>query len=72
MRCLADRIAEMARALYEEYSYDRGAVAKDILGHPLSNVGFLALESKTRGRELIGGKLMTYLKRLVKPYSPIM
>ncbi len=72
VRCLADRIAEMARALYEEYSYDRGAVAKDILGHPLSNVGFLALESKTRGRELIGGKLMTYLKRLVKPYSPIM
>ena len=67
--CSADRMAEMARALYEEYSYDRKAVAKDINGDPLAYIGFRALDSRERGRELIHEKLMTFLKRLVKPYS---
>ena len=69
--CAADRIAEMARALYEEYSHDRKAVAMDIKGHPLANIGFLALESDQRGRELIQmqGRLMTFLKKIVKPYK---
>lgn len=67
--CLADRIAEMARALYEEYSYDRKAVAMDIRNHPLADIGFRALGSDERGRELIQDKLMTYLKRIIRPYS---
>ena len=67
--CLADSIAELARALYEEYSHDRKAVAMDIRNHPLSNIGFLALESEERGRELIQGRLMTYLRKIVRPYE---
>ena len=66
--CLADRIAEMARALYEEYSFDRKAVALDIKDHPLAFVGFKSLETKKRGRDLLEDKLMTALKRVVRPY----
>ena len=67
--CLADRIAEMARALYEEYSHDRKAVAMDIRNHPLANIGFRALESPARGRDLIQDRLMNYLKKIVRPYN---
>ena len=67
--CLADRIAEMARALYEEYSHDRKAVAMDIKSHPLAYVGFRALDSRERGRELMQEKLMTFLKKIVRPYN---
>ncbi len=68
--CLADRVAEMARALYEEYSHDRKAVALDIRNQPLAFVGFQSLESQKRGRDLIEDKLMTVLKKIVKPYPP--
>lgn len=68
--CIADRIAEMSRALYEEYSYDRKAVAMDIRNHPLAYIGFKALDSRERGRDLIGEKLIRVLKKMVKPYEP--
>lgn len=66
--CCADRVAEMARALFEEYSHDRKAVARDIKNHPLAYIGFRALSSEKRGRELIEDKLMSVLKKNVKPY----
>ncbi len=66
--CLADRVAEMARALYEEYSHDRKAVAMDIKGHPLAFAGFRALGNHERGRDLISENLINILKKNVKPY----
>lgn len=69
MLSLADRVAEMARALYEEYSHDRGAVAKELSGHPLAYIGFHALQNNKPGRELILEKPLLNLKKLIQPYS---
>ena len=65
----ADRTAELARALYEEYSYDRSALAKILLGNPLSAVGFSALEDSRPGRELLRKKPFSHLCRMIRPYA---
>jgi len=62
----ADEMATFARALYEEYEYDRGAVAKVIKDDVLAIVGFHALDNNKAGRELLGKKL---LSKLIKPYE---
>lgn len=50
----ADAMANLARALFNEYEGDRIAVARDLIGHPLSKVGFKALDlPATPGRELL-------------------
>ena len=65
----ADRTAELARALYEEYSSDRGALAKILLASPLSAVGFSALEDPRPGRELLKKRPFSHLCRLIPPYA---
>lgn len=49
----ADRLAVLARRLYEEYSFDRGAVAKVIRKHPLAWVGFQCLGNTAKGSECL-------------------
>ena len=61
--------AELARALYEEYSSDRGALAKILLASPLSAVGFSALEDPRPGRELLKKRPFSHLCRLIPPYA---
>ena len=68
MFCLADRVAEMSRAMYEEYSHDRKAVAMELKGNPLAYIGFDALESDKTGRELLAKKPLLNMKRLIKEY----
>ncbi len=64
----ADGMAELARAMYEEYGHDRGAVSRMIGAHPLANVGFRALNTREPGRALLRGLSMAKLCRLIRPY----
>lgn len=64
----ADRMAEMSRAMYEEYSRDRGAVARALKGNPMAFVGFAALDSTAPGRELLLRNFPSRIGRLVRPY----
>lgn len=68
VRMQADYMAELARAMYEEYEHDRGAVARMISKDPLSFVGFAALNSKQSGRELLRKVSLAKLLRLIRPY----
>lgn len=55
----ADKMAVKARGLFEEYGYDRKAVALKIKDDPLSAVGFNALNKKNlSGREMIPKHLL--------------
>ena len=67
----ADRVAELARAIYKECSFDRKAVAKMLQGHPLSGVGFTALYNTDPGRVILLQKPLSHLCRLIRPYSPL-
>lgn len=68
----ANKIAIIARSLYEEYSRDRAAVAKIILKHPLSGIGFLAIDrDKTRtGAEILLSLPLEKLIKLIPSYEP--
>ena len=46
---LADKIGFLARQLYEEYSQDRGAVAKVIQKHPFAWIGFRCIDCNEKG-----------------------
>ena len=69
----ADRMAELARAMYQEYERDRGAVSRMLAGHPLRWVGFAALDSDAPGRELVRKAPVSRVYRLLRPYpdSPL-
>jgi hypothetical protein len=66
---LADRMGELARKLYEEYSHDRRAVAGVILSHRLSFVGFRCLESEMRGGEYLLTVPAEKLAKLIPDYE---
>lgn len=65
---MADRVAELARAMYEEYSHERRAVAGMLRGRPLARVGFEALDSPGPGRALLLRQPRALLRRMIKPY----
>ncbi len=67
----ADIFAKFTRALYREYSLDRGAVARVILKHPLSSLGFMALDRQDlSGEELLMASGEKYILRLINDYVP--
>lgn len=66
---LADRMGELAKKLYEEYSHDRRAVAGVILSHRLSFVGFRCLESEMRGGEYLLTVPAEKLAKLIPDYE---
>ena len=49
----AEKVGALANALYEEYSCDRGAVAKIICNHPLSFIAFKCLDTGKTGSEVL-------------------
>lgn len=52
--CLrADNIGMLAEYLYAEYGNDRAAVAKILVKHELSAIGFMVLDRKRKGSELL-------------------
>ena len=65
----ADQIAEMSRAMYEEYSHDRAAVAKSLGGHPLAFIGFEALDAPgLPGRQILRGKPLNKICCMIRAY----
>ena len=68
LKFTADRIAELTRALNQEYSGDRGAVARTITKHPLYFIGFLALDRCGSGSELLLSQPMEKLLKLIDDY----
>ena len=65
---LADRLGNMARDLYEEYSRDRAAVSRVIGRHPLRYVGFQCIGNTLPGREILLRLTPERICRLVPEY----
>ena len=67
----ANQMASLARSLYNEYSNDRGAVAKIIKPHKLAFIGFKALENPNlKGEEILAGAPIEKLIKLIHDYVP--
>ena len=67
----ANQMAALARSLYNEYSNDRGAVAKIIKPHKLAFIGFKALENPNlKGEEILAGAPIEKLIKLIHDYVP--
>ena len=66
---LDDRLAELARMLYGEYSHDRGAVAKVIGRHPLSWIAFRCIGNDHKAGELLMAEPLDKLARLIPEYQ---
>ncbi len=64
----ADRMGELARCLYKEYSNDRGAVAAVISKHPLGQVGFKCLDCNEDGHEVLMKYYKDRLEKLIPEY----
>ena len=66
----ANQMAALARSLYNEYSNDRGAVAKIIKPHKLAYVGFKALECNLTGEEIINQTPIEKRIKFIPDYEP--
>lgn len=66
----ADLLGDMARRLYEEYSGDRGAVARIIGKHPLAFVAFRCLSTDARGSDLLRAMPVERIAKLIPDYLP--
>lgn len=66
---VADRLAELARNLYSEYEGDRAAVAKILLRHRLSSVGFKSLNSDKSGSEILAAMPMSFWCKIIPDYK---
>ena len=66
---LIDNFSLYTKKLYEEYSHDRAAVAREISSHPLSMFGFKTLDEKGhRGIDWIKILSVTQLEKLIPEY----
>ena len=66
----ADKLATIAKRLYEEYSGDRGAVAKIILKHKLSSIAMRTLSSDKSGSEVLLTLSADRIANLMPTYEP--
>ena len=69
LKLTADKIAELARAMMNEYSGDRAAVAKVLTRHRLSFIGFLAIDRGGCGHELLMKQPIEKLAKLIDDYA---
>ena len=65
----AEKIAVLAKNLYEEYSFDRKAVAKVLVDYPLSFIGFKCLDTGLSGEEIIRSMPIQKLAVLIPDYE---
>ena len=65
-----DKLALLAKSLYKEYTGDRSAVAKIILKHKLSFVGFRAIDSGESGGEILLAQPIEKLAKMIPDYEP--
>ena len=66
----ADLLGDLARRLYDEYSGDRGAVARIIGKHPLAFVAFRCLGRAERGSEILRSMTVERIAKLIPDYVP--
>lgn len=66
---LADRLTFLSRKLYEEYSFDRGAVAKILTRHPLGWIGLRSLNSAEPGNQQLRKMPLKRLCKLIPDYE---
>ena len=66
----ADKLGVLAHSLYREYDGDRRAVAKILLKHPLSFIGFSCLDSGESGGDIAMKLPIEKLDRLISTYEP--
>ncbi len=66
----ADKLGILSKSLYREYSGDRRAVAKIILKHRLSFVGFRCLESEESGGEIFIKMPVEKIAKYIPDYEP--
>lgn len=66
----ADKLGVLSKSLYREYSKDRAAVAKIILKHRLSFVGFRCLESDESGGEIFMKMPVEKITKYIPDYEP--
>ena len=69
VRYKVDKMAEYARALYEEYDHDRRAVASVIKESPLAWAGFAAIGNEKTAEELLRMMTPTKLEQLIADYD---
>lgn len=62
---------DYARGLYEEYSHDRGAVAKEIKDDAMAGIGFSAIENEKTAEDIISGLRAGMIEQFIEPYRPI-
>ena len=65
----ADRLGEMARRLFDEYSGDRGAVARIINRHPLAAIAFRCLTRPESGSEILRSMPIERITKLIPTYE---
>ena len=65
----ADMFARYVRQLYEEFEHDRKAVAMQIKGHPMANIGFAAIGNEMTAKEIVS-KISTRIENGVKVVTP--
>lgn len=70
LKCSANKLAALARGLYNEYDRDRAVVAKVLIRHKLSSVGFMALDREGDGEELLLTLPREKLLKLIEDYIP--
>ena len=66
---LADRLVFLSRKLYEEYSFDRGAVARILTRHPLGSIGLRSLDSAEPGNRQLRKMPLGRLCKLIPDYE---
>ena len=70
LKCSANKLAALSRGLYNEYDHDRAAVARVLIRHKLSSVGFMALDREGDGEELLLTLPREKLLKLIEDYIP--
>lgn len=66
---LADKMVVLSRRLYEEYSFDRGAVARILTRHPLGWVGLRGLDGAEPGNQMLRKMPLGRLCKLIPDYE---
>lgn len=61
---------DMTKRIYEEYSHDRKAVALVIKSHRFSAIGFMALDNRKTGEEILKEMTIKRYCKLIPDYQP--
>ncbi len=65
----ANRLAEFAKNLYDELSYDRKALANTIIKHPLNWVAFRAIDRNLTGKQIIEQTPLNKILKFIPDYE---